>query len=69
MRIIEIGDIRDTGLRDHTGAPIKNPGIVIEATREELANIPWNPLFSEVGLVNAKSGMLYIPQDGKDNSK
>ena len=49
MRIVEIGNLADTRLvAGVNGDRVPRVGIIIEATPDELAALPFNPVYAEV---------------------
>lgn len=49
MKIIQVGNIGDTKLvSDVDAKPIPKVGIIIEATPDEIAALPFNPAYAEV---------------------
>ena len=58
MTIVAVGNIGETDLRDGVGAvPVPRVGIVIEATPEEIAALPFNPAFAEVRIEKVEGGL------------
>ena len=54
MKIVEIGNLRETRLVAGVNADrVPRVGIIIEATPDELAALPFNPVYAEVRLVPA----------------
>lgn len=54
MKIVEIGNLRETrAVINADGDRLPRVGIIIEATPEELAALPFNPVYAEVRLVPA----------------
>ena len=57
MRIVEIGNLADTRLvAGVNGDRVPRVGIIIEATPEELAALPFNPVYAEVTIMPAGEG-------------
>ena len=55
MRIVEIRNLADTRLvAGVNGARVPRVGIIIEATPDELAALPFNPVYAEVEVRPAK---------------
>ena len=55
MRIVEIGNLADTRLvAGVNGDRVPRCGIIIEATPDELAALPFNPVYAEVEVRPAK---------------
>ena len=55
MRIVEIGNLADTRLVSGVnGDRLPRCGIIIEATPDELAALPFNPVYAEVEVRPAK---------------
>ena len=62
MKIVEIGNLRETrAVVNADGDRLPRVGIIIEATPDELAALPFNPVYAEVRLVpaNGAGGNLY----------
>lgn len=54
MKIVEIGNLRETrAVINAEGDRLPRVGIIIEATPDELAALPFNPVYAEVRLVPA----------------
>lgn len=54
MKIVEIGNLRETrAVVNADGDRLPRCGIIIEATPDELAALPFNPVYAEVRLVPA----------------
>jgi hypothetical protein len=54
MQIVEIGNLRETrAVINADGDRLPRCGIIIEATPDELAALPFNPVYAEVRLVPA----------------
>ena len=54
MKIVEIGNLRETrAVVNSDGDRLPRCGIIIEATPDELAELPFNPVYAEVRLVPA----------------
>lgn len=54
MKIVEIGNLRETrAVINADGDRLPRVGIIIEATPDELAALPFNPVYAEVRLVPA----------------
>ena len=54
MKIVEIGNLRETrAVINADGDRLPRCGIIIEATPDELAALPFNPVYAEVRLVPA----------------
>lgn len=54
MKIVEIGNLRETrAVINADGDRLPRCGIIIEATPDELARLPFNPVYAEVRLVPA----------------
>lgn len=54
MKIVEIGNHRETrAVVNVYGDRLPRCGIIIEATPDELAALPFNPVYAEVRLVPA----------------
>lgn len=52
MKIVEIGNLRETrAVVNADGDRLPRCGIIIEATPEELAALPFNPVYATVRLV------------------
>ena len=52
MKIVEIGNLRETrAVINAEGDRLPRCGIIIEATPDELAALPFNPVYAEVRLV------------------
>lgn len=55
MRIVEIGNLRETrAVINADGDRLPRCGIIVEATPEELAALPFNPVYAEVEVLPAK---------------
>ena len=55
MKIVEIGNLADTRLVAGVHADrVPRVGIIIEATPDELAALPFNPVYAEVEIRPAK---------------
>ena len=51
MKIVEIGNLRETrAVINADGDRLPRVGIIIEATPDELAALPFNPVYAEVRL-------------------
>ena len=49
MRIVEIGNLRETrAVINADGDRLPRCGIIVEATPDELAALPFNPVYAEV---------------------
>ena len=62
MKIVEIGNLRETrAVVNADGDRLPRVGIIIEATPDELAALPFNPVYAVVRLVpaNGAGGNLY----------
>ena len=54
MKIVEIGNLRETrAVINADGDRLPRCGIIIEATPDELAALPFNPVYAEVRLAPA----------------
>ena len=54
MKIVEIGNLRETrAVVNADGDRLPRCGIIIEATPDELAALPFNPVYADVRLVPA----------------
>ena len=54
MKIVEIGNLRETRAVINADCDrLPRCGIIIEATPDELAALPFNPVYAEVRLVPA----------------
>ena len=54
MKIVEIGNLRETrAVINADGDRLPRVGIIIEATPDELAALPFNPVYAEVRIVPA----------------
>jgi len=54
MKVVEIGNLRETRVVTNAECDrLPRCGIIIEATPEELAKIPFNPIYAEVKVVKA----------------
>jgi hypothetical protein len=54
VKIVEIGNLRETrAVINADGDRLPRVGIIIEATPEELAKLPFNPVYADVRLVPA----------------
>jgi len=54
MKIVEIGNLRETrAVINADGDRLPRVGIIIEASPDELAALPFNPVYAEVRLVPA----------------
>lgn len=54
MKIVEIGNLRETrAVVNADGDRLPRVGIIIEATPDELAALPFNPVYAEVRIVPA----------------
>ena len=54
MKIVEIGNLRETrAVINADGDRLPRCGIIIEASPEELAKLPFNPVYADVRLVPA----------------
>jgi hypothetical protein len=54
MKIVEIGNLRETrAVINADGDRLPRVGIIIESTPDELAALPFNPVYAEVRLVPA----------------
>jgi hypothetical protein len=54
MKIVEIGNLRETrAVINADGDRLPRCGIIIEATPDELASLPFNPVYAEVRIVPA----------------
>jgi hypothetical protein len=52
VKIVEIGNLRETrAVINADGDRLPRCGIIIEATPDELAALPFNPVYAEVRLV------------------
>lgn len=52
MKIVEIGNLRETrAVVNADGDRLPRCGIIIEATPDELAALPFNPVYATVRLV------------------
>ena len=55
MKIVEIGNLADTRLVAGVNADrVPRVGIIVEATPDELAALPFNPVYAEVEVRPAK---------------
>ena len=56
MKIVEIGNLRETRVTVNAECDrLPRCGIIIEATPDELARLPFNPIYSGVAIVKATS--------------
>ena len=54
MKIVQIGNIGDTQLVVNANCDrLPRVGIIIEATPEEIKNLPFNPAYADVKVVKA----------------
>ena len=52
MKVVEIGNLRETRVVTNADCDrLPRCGIIIEATQDELANLPFNPVYAEVSIV------------------
>ena len=57
MKIVEIGNLADTRLVAGVNADrVPRVGIIIEAAPDELAALPFNPVYAEVEVRPARGG-------------
>ena len=55
MKIVEIGNLRETRAVVNAECDrLPRCGIIIEATPDELARLPFNPVYAEVRLVPSR---------------
>ena len=57
MKIVEIGNLRETrAVVNADGDRLPRCGIIVEATPDELAALPFNPVYAEVEVRPARGG-------------